>query len=158
MDTPVADARIFGSVTAYLGWDHDRLDRALRLVSSAVAKGRLADAADRYEVLEPRLLHHFRMEDELLFPVFEASLGMGNGPTAVMCDEHRHARTALAMMRDALRRSDARSYEEGLRYLQSVLPDHNAREERILYPALDSLLRPSERARLVERLQREALR
>lgn len=156
MSALASEATVFESVTAYLGRDHERLDRALDRISVAVGSGQLADAADRYAVLEPRLLHHFRMEDELLFPVFEARLGMANGPTAVLCGEHRHARTALAIMRHALGRSDARGYQEGLRHLQSVLPDHNAREERILYPALDSLLRPAERVRLIERLQREA--
>jgi len=39
-----------------------------------------------------------------------------------------------------------------------VLPDHNAKEEHILYPTLDSLLLPSERAALVSRLQREPVR
>ena len=47
--------------------------------------------------------------------------------------------------------------KDGLRFLESVLPDHNAKEEHILYPTLDRLLRPAERAMLVERLQREPL-
>jgi iron-sulfur cluster repair protein YtfE (RIC family) len=158
MDAQGAVGNGFDSVTAYLGWDHDRLDEALRSVSSAVERGRFADAAAGYEELELGLLRHMRIEEELLFPVFEARSGMVNGPTEVMRDEHRQVRTALALMRRGLLRTDAGAYGEGLRFFDSVLPDHNAKEEHILYPTLDRLLRPAERAALVARLQREAVR
>jgi hemerythrin superfamily protein len=158
MDSQDAVVSGFESVTAHLGWDHHRLDEALRSVSAAVRKGRLMKASAGFEAFEPGLLRHFRIEEELLFPVFEARSGIVNGPTEVMRDEHRHVRAALDIMRRALQRSDTHSYEDGLRFVESLLPDHNAREEHILYPALDSLLLPSERALLVERLQRESVR
>jgi iron-sulfur cluster repair protein YtfE (RIC family) len=158
MDARGAVGNEFDSVTAYLGWDHGRLDEALRSVSSAVERGRFADAAAGYEELELGLLRHMRIEEELLFPVFEARSGMVNGPTEVMRDEHRQVRTALGLMRRGLLRTDAGAYGEGLRFFDSVLPDHNAKEEHILYPTLDRLLRPAERAALVARLQREAVR
>jgi hypothetical protein len=146
------------SVTAYVGGDHDRLDEALRAVSAAVRTGRFADAVAGYEEVELGQLRHFRIEEELLFPVFEARSGMMDGPTAFMRDEHRQARTALGIMRRGLLRSDAGAYGDGLRLLESVLLGHNSREERILYPTLDGLLQPSERALLVARLLREPIR
>lgn len=158
MDAPEAVESGFESVTAYLGWDHDRLDEALRSVSAAVASGRFADAVAHYEQFELGLLRHVRIEEELLFPVFEARSGIVNGPTAVMRDEHRQVQTALGIMRRGLQRSDPGAYGDGLRFFESVLPDHNAKEEHILYPTLDSLLRPAERALLVARLQREPVR
>jgi iron-sulfur cluster repair protein YtfE (RIC family) len=155
MEAPLAVDRGFEGVTAYTLRDHVRLNEALHSASSAVAAGRFADAAVLYEAFELGLLQHFRIEEELLFPVFEARSGMTNGPTAAMRDEHRQARTALGIMRGGLVRIDAGAYGDGLRFLGSMLPDHNSREEHILFPALDSLLRPSERALLVERLHRE---
>jgi iron-sulfur cluster repair protein YtfE (RIC family) len=155
MDAPEARERGFESVTAYLGWDHHRLDEALRSVSQAVCVGRFTDAVAGYHEFELGILRHLRIEEELLFPVFEARSGIVNGPTAVMRDEHRQVRRALGLMRSGLQGGDADSYGDGLRFFQSVLPDHNAKEEHILYPALDSLLRPAERALLVERLRRE---
>jgi hemerythrin superfamily protein len=83
---------------------------------------------------------------------------MVNGPTDVMRDEHRQVRMALALMRRGVLQADATVYLDGLRFFESVLPDHNAKEEHILYPTLDSLLRPAERAALVSRLQREPVR
>lgn len=158
MDAPVVVKSLFESVTGYLGWDHDRLDDGLRSVSSAVGKGRFAEAAAGYEEFERGLLRHLRIEEELLFPVFEARSGMLNGPTDVMRDEHRQVRMALALMRRGVQEADSTVYLDGLRFFESVLPDHNAKEEHILYPALDSLLRPSEREALVSRLQREPVR
>ena len=157
MDAREAVESRFESVTAYLGWDHDRLDEELCSVSSAVESGDFAEAAARYESFELGLLRHVRIEEELLFPVFEARSGFMNGPTAVMRDEHRQVRTALGIMRRGLHRGDGGAYGDGLRFLEYVLPDHNAKEEHILYPTLDRLLRPAEREMLVERLQREPL-
>jgi len=158
MDAPAMVASGFESVTAYLGQDHDRLDEVLRRVSLAVETGRLTVAAARYEECELGLLRHVRMEEELLIPVFEARSGMMSGPTDAMREEHVQVRKALVLMRRALQRRDAQAYGDGWRFLQSVLPDHNAKEEHILYPTLDSLLRPAERAALVSRLQRESAR
>ena len=158
MDAPEAVESGFESVTAYLRWDYHRLDEALRSVSQAVGRGRLSDAAAGYDEFELGLLRHLRIEEELIFPVFEARSGIVDGPTAVMRDEHRQVRTALGLMRRGLQGSDASSYRDGLRFFQSVLPDHHAKEEHFLFPALDTLLRPSERALLIARLQREPVR
>jgi len=158
MEAPAVVTSGFDSVTGFLGRDHDHLDEVLCLVSSAVENGRMTVAAARYEEFEAGLLGHIRIEEELLFPVFEACSGMMSGPTDVMREEHVQVRKALALLRGALQGHDARGYGDGLRFLQAVLPDHNAKEEHILYPTLDSLLRPAERAALVARLQRELAR
>jgi iron-sulfur cluster repair protein YtfE (RIC family) len=155
MDALETGAGGFDSVTGYLGWDHDRLDEVLRSVSAEVETGCFAEASALYEEFEVGLRRHIRIEEELLFPVFEARSGMVNGPTDVMRDEHQQVRTALGLMRRGLQRADAAAYADGRRFLETVLPDHNAKEEHILYPTLDRLLRPAERAALVARLQRE---
>jgi hemerythrin superfamily protein len=155
MEASATVERGFESVTAYLAHDHHRLDEALRSASSAVTSGRFVEATAGYERFESDLLRHLRVEEELIFPVFEARSGLMNGPTDAMRNEHRQVRLALAHMRRGVLHSDAAAFGDGLRFFESVLPDHNAKEEHILYPALDSLLRPVERAALVARLQRE---
>jgi iron-sulfur cluster repair protein YtfE (RIC family) len=158
MEASATVERGFESVTSYLACDHHRLDEALRSVSSAVTSGTFGEAVPRYERFESGLLCHLRVEEELVFPVFEARSGMINGPTDTMRNEHRQVRMALALMRRGLLQSDAIAYNDGLRFFESVLPDHNAKEEHILYPALDGLLRPAERAALIARLHRESAR
>jgi hypothetical protein len=158
MDAARTTVESIGSVTAWLGHDHDRLDEELRSISASVDDGRMAEAAARYAGFELGVLRHLRIEEELIFPVFDARSGLADGPTSVLRDEHRHVRKALGIMRGGLEQGDARGYDDGRRFFESVLPDHNAKEEHILYPTLDRLLLPAERAALIARLDREAAR
>jgi len=155
MSTTDTASSSFETVTAYLGWDHARIDSLLRMAADAVGEGRFEDAAREYERFETRLLRHLRVEDELLFPVFEARSGIVGGPTSVMRDEHRLVRRALTLMRGGVGGREAGAFRDGLRFFESVMPDHNAKEEHILYPTLDGLLNGAERAALVARLERE---
>jgi len=155
MAAPTTASEAFDTVTAYLGWDHARIDAGLAAVSASVREGRFDHAARDYDRFERDLLRHERIEEELLFPVFEARSGIVGGPTIVMLDEHRQVRSALALMRRALSGGDDGGYADALRFLDSVLRDHNAREEHILFPAVDHLLTAAERATFVARQQRE---
>jgi hemerythrin-like domain-containing protein len=130
-DAP-AEAPRFATVTEYLSWDHDRLEAILEATRRAVDEGRFADARAVYRGFDEGLDRHIRIEEELLFPVFEARSGIVNGPTDVMRAEHQAIRIALTMMREALEASDPVRFDTGLKYLQSVLPDHNAKEEHFL--------------------------
>jgi iron-sulfur cluster repair protein YtfE (RIC family) len=156
MDPQPSAAAGFDSVTSYLSWEHGRLDTELTHACAAVEQGRFDEAIRDYDAFEAGLLRHARIEEELLFPVFEACSGIVGGPTAVMREEHRQVRKGLRLMRRGLESSDATGFQDGFRFLASVLPDHNAKEEHILYPTLDMLLRPAERTALVARLQRES--
>jgi hemerythrin superfamily protein len=155
MAAPNAVRAPFETVTAYLGWDHGRIDATLADAAVAVEESRFEQAARAYERFEHDLLRHERLEEELLFPVFEARSGIVGGPTAVMRDEHRQVRTALVLMRNGVAGHDPSAFRDGFRFFQAVMPDHNAKEEHILYPALDDLLSATERAALVARLERE---
>ena len=56
--------------------------------------------------LERALERHIRLEEEIVFPLFEARSGIVDGPTAVMRDEHRCLRRALALMRAGIEARD----------------------------------------------------
>ena len=145
----------FDSVTACLSLDHRRLDELVREGEARVGGARWPQAASSQAELERRLERHIRLEEEIVFPLFEARSGIVDGPTAVMRDEHRCLRRALSMMRAAIEGRDAAAYGGGLAFLNSVRPAHDAKEERILYPMIDRLLAPGDRARVAARLQRE---
>jgi iron-sulfur cluster repair protein YtfE (RIC family) len=149
-----ARTRTPDTVTSYLGSDHAEIDAALGAVAAAVGEGRFDAALNTYAGMERGLRRHMRIEEELLFPVFEARSGVG-GPTSVMRDEHRQIRVALTLMGGGLDQRDGSGFAEGLRFMRSVMPDHNAKEEHILYPTLDRLLSDAERSALVARLRRE---
>jgi iron-sulfur cluster repair protein YtfE (RIC family) len=150
-----APAAPFTTITSYLSWDHQRLDRTLAEARADVHDAHMAEARQALDEYARGMERHMRVEEDLVFPVFEARSGMAGGPTAVMRDEHRSIRRALAMMRDGLDRNDAEGFRAGARFLQTVLPEHKAKEEHILFPTTDRLLTADERARLTRRLERE---
>lgn len=148
-------ATTFDSVTGYLSWDHDRLDAILQSVRARVEAGDWEAARREYAPFYDGLDRHIRLEEGILFPLFEERTGMTGGPTAVMREEHREIRGALEAMRDAVGRADARLFQDGLAHLLTVLPDHNVKEEQVLYPTTDRILPETDRAALAARLQRE---
>src|SRR3990172_922704 len=142
----------FDGVTSYLSWDHDRLDAILAEVCRRVEAGQLGEAEAGYREFLTGLRRHIRLEEELVFPLFEAKTGVTGGPTAVMRADHLEIERALGMMQDGLSQKDANGFREGLQFLRSVLPDHNAKEEHVLYPTTDRVLSAEERSAFVERL------
>ncbi len=146
------EAGQFEDVTTYLSWDHDRLDAILAGVCVRVDAGELAEAEADYGAFMTGLSRHIRLEEELVFPLFEARTGVTGGPTTVMRAEHREIERALEMMRDGLAALSSEGFRDGLRFLRTVLPDHNAKEEHVLYPTTDRVLSADERSTFVARL------
>lgn len=143
----------FDSVTRYLSWDHDRLDGLLGEATRCVEEGRMAQAHSLFRAFEEGLRRHIRIEETMLFPMFESRTGLrGNGPTAAMKAEHRAIEAELDRMRQALDLGDASEYASGLSTLHGMLGVHNLKEESVLYPTTDDLLQASERLELVDRL------
>jgi iron-sulfur cluster repair protein YtfE (RIC family) len=112
------------------------------------------DAAGRaFATFAEELTRHDRLEEEVLFPLFEMKSGLVDGPTQLMREEHREIAQALTRMQRTLSEGDPQVFREALQFLRGLLRDHNAKEEHILYPAADSLLSPEQRAAFAERLR-----
>jgi len=147
-----ASALRFDSITRYLSWDHDRLDGLLSEATQRVEQGHLPQARSIFAAFDEGLRRHIRIEEELLFPLFESRTGMRNGPTTVMRAEHRVIEGELERMRRGLEAGDASEYATGLATLHGVLGSHNAKEEHVLYPTTDDMLDVIERRDIVDRL------
>jgi hemerythrin-like domain-containing protein len=154
MTTIAASATTFDTVTAYLSWDHDRLDALLQSARNWVESKDWTRARRAYAEFDGGLDRHIRLEEEILFPLFEARTGAA-GPTTVMREEHALIRGVLAVLRDGLARCDAGAFRDGVAALLAVLPGHNEKEEQVLYPTTDRVLPGGERAALAARLQDE---
>lgn len=150
----VKPVQAFDSVTAYLSWDHDRLDAILSDTTVMVDDGELERAEHTFHDFHDGLRRHIRLEEELLFPAFERATGIVGGPTAVMRAEHVEILKALAQMVDALDRGDPASFHDGHRMMGNVMGSHNIKEEHILYPGTDNALTAEQRRALVEQLVR----
>ena len=143
------------TISAYLAEDHGRLGSLLAAVSVQMAEGRLEEAKAAWGPYEAGLCRHLRLEEELLFPVFEVRSGLSDGPTVSLRIEHREIRRIAALLRGGVEREDPAAFADGLRLLGEVLADHESKEEHVLYPTTDALLAPGERARFLARLRRE---
>lgn len=137
-----------------LAWDHDRLDALERQAFEARTAGDLRGAEELFGRFRAGLERHISFEEEILFPAFEQGTGMPPtaGPTAVMRDEHQEILEALKEIAGTIGSADAQA-DAIRRVLHIVLQDHNIKEERILYPTTDSVLRPERADRLVADIQ-----
>ena len=146
-------ARGFASITSYLMADHARLDRLLAGLRSSIASGAIFEAVALHEKLERGLRRHIRLEETIVFPLFEERTRIG-GPVAVMKVEHRQIEALLERTRAALAEAGRARLTEAAGELATLIAQHNLKEERILYPKTDQALTPDERRELAARLER----
>ena len=125
------------SITADFAADHDRLD-ALFTEFQALKRKDPPAAKEMFKAFLKCLTRHIVWEEDVLFPQFEAKTGMrDSGPTAVMRMEHRQIKAHLDAIHEKVRVADPDS-DAAEAALLRVLADHNMKEERILYPAIDN--------------------
>lgn len=139
------------SITTFFKQDHDRLDGLLKQFHQL--KG-LDDAKAKARFVEFKLglQRHIVWEEDILFPVWETSMGMEGGPTHVMRAEHKQIGQALEALHKKMQMKDPASDQEE-EALWDLLTVHNQKEERILYPAIDSVLNVQDRAAVYERMR-----
>jgi regulator of cell morphogenesis and NO signaling len=142
-----------GSVAELLEEEHHRLTALCEQAFEADTQGRHCEALECFSAFRRGLLRHIRVEEDLLFPVFEIRAGLpAAGPTATMRAEHRDIRLLLADL--ALALDQGRATAGALkRALDCLLSDHNRKEEAVLYPVLDRLLTPNESDTLAARFE-----
>ena len=142
------------TITTFARREHRRLDAILQRVSAEVEAGQMEAARASCDAFHRGLCLHTAIEEQLLFPLFEARSGMVGGPTATLRQEHREIQAAVRSMCEALRHDDAARFREGLRLLEMVRPEHESKEEHVLYPTTDHMLSDRDCAAIAERLER----
>ncbi len=128
------------TISHYMGDDHRRCDQQFVAAERAVANGYWPAAGEAYAGFHDAMEHHFAMEEEVLFPAFEAASGSAMGPTQVMRMEHRQMRELFASMAAAVAGRDADSYLGDSETLLILMQQHNMKEENILYPMCERAL------------------
>ena len=94
---------------------------------------------------------HFQMEEEVLFPAFEAATGMTGGPTQVMRGEHDQMRALLEQLAEGVSAQDATRVLGLTESFMVFIQQHNMKEEQILYPMTDQRL--ADAAEVMEKLR-----
>jgi iron-sulfur cluster repair protein YtfE (RIC family) len=114
---------------------HRRLDEMLDHVEMAVEVGSWGEARRSFAQFQAELGEHIRIEEELLFPSFEAFTRAVGGPAAVMRAEHRQIEDFVALLEQLLR--DEQPIADASTALETLLAGHNAKEERFVYPLFE---------------------
>ena len=141
-----------GSILDFMGSDHRACDELFATAEDAVAKSDWDHARDLFARFHAATLHHLAMEEEVLFPAFEARTGMRMGPTEVMRGEHVQMRDLLQEMASAVAAGNQGSFLGLSETLNMLMQQHNLKEENVLYPMTDQVL-SSERDDLLRAMQ-----
>lgn len=120
--------------------DHRRCDALFATIEEALATGSFPATQAAFELFGSAMTRHFRIEEELLFPEFEARVGATGGPSFVMRREHVQFNAAMAALGAAIAAHDADECLGLFDSLLVILQQHNFKEERMLYPMIDRAL------------------
>lgn len=140
------------TISNFLAPDHQRCDDLFAVAEAAVASKNWDAAPAAFEAFRNALLHHFSMEEEVMFPTFEERTGMTQGPTQIMRMEHRQMIELLDLMADSLSGKDADGFLGDAETLLIIMQQHNAKEEQMLYRMADQVL-SGDLDSVIERMQ-----
>ncbi|MBS4098715.1 MAG: hemerythrin domain-containing protein [Sulfuricella sp.] len=140
------------TISDFMSTDHHRCDDLFAVAEEAADGGDWGDAEKKTEVFLDSMRHHFAMEEEVLFPAFEARTGMTMGPTQVMRMEHQQMRSLFEAMAHAMEKHDKDDFLGQCETLLVLMQQHNLKEEQILYHMADQAL-SSEAGEVIGKLQ-----
>lgn len=139
-------------ITDFMGDDHRRCDTIFASAEESVSKGDWPSAESENRRFLEAMEHHFKMEEEMLFPRFEEVSGHTMGPTEMMRHEHRQMRQLFEQMNQAVTAQSADDYLGASETLLILMQQHNAKEEQMLYPMSDQVL-AGEQDELINKLE-----
>ncbi len=128
------------TISSYMESEHQACDTFFADSEQAVSEQNWEQAQKGFDAFHRAIMHHFVMEEEVLFPAVEEIAGSGMGPTQVMRMEHEQMRGLFAEMEQALAARDADGFLGAAETLLILMQQHNAKEEQIVYPMSDQLL------------------
>ena len=127
-------------IAQYLTEEHRKCDQLYAQAEQAVSENNWEKARELFQKFKDCTVLHFKKEEEILFPEFEAKTGMVMGPTQVMRHEHNQARELLEKLESALEEEDRDTFLSAGESLMILIQQHNMKEEQILYPMSDQNL------------------
>lgn len=133
------------TLSAALEREHREIDEGIETFTAALADGR-ADTTPLKRAMEG-LRRHIYLEEEFLFPPLRDAGLMA--PVLVMLREHGEIWRAMDRLDAAVARGPADGgAREMCDELLELLDRHNSKEEPILYPQADAVLKPEALDRL----------
>ena len=125
------------TISSFLTRDHRACDNEFANLENAIASLDWEEAKSQFDKFSADLLHHFDMEEKVMFPVFEEVTGMSQGPTMVMRMEHSQMRNILDDLKADIEKRDKNHFFGVSESLMMLMQQHNMKEEQMLYAMAD---------------------
>ncbi len=129
------------SISGVLIAAHRDCDALFTVVVQAVERGQWSAGREGIAAFSRSLERHIDIEEQVLFPAFVQTTGVIDGPTRVLGHEHRQILAMLDGIAAAVGAHDAARFGEMARSFTELMKSHNAKEETVLYPICDQVLR-----------------
>ena len=91
-----------GTILDFLGTDHRACDKLFAAAEAAAAQRNWDSARSLFDRFRMVMDRHLAMEEQVLFPAFEAKTGNSMGPTAIMRMEPGQMRALMNDMEAAI--------------------------------------------------------
>ena len=127
------------NIKEFMTQDHKDCDELFAQMEESVAK-KDDEAIEKFEKFFDALTSHFKMEEMVLFPAFEQSSGMSQGPTQVMVMEHEQMRELGSKMSKAVDSGNKDEFFGLSETLMILMQQHNMKEEQMLYTMIEQHL------------------
>ena len=128
------------TISSFLTSDHRACDNEFANLENAVASLDWEESKIQFDKFSADLLHHFDMEEKVMFPTFEDVTGMIQGPTMIMRMEHDQMRQLLNALQEDLEKKDRNHFFGVSESLMMLMQQHNMKEEQMLYAMADMRL------------------
>lgn len=137
----MTDVDIATGLAAFFEQDHRDCDARWADVEELLDTADIDTARPAWQKYAAGMHRHMAMEEDILFPAFDARSGMGGGgPTAVMRMEHQQMRGLLDQIGAAVESGDSQEALDIGDTLLMLIQQHNVKEEGMLYPMAQNLL------------------
>ena len=145
---------IEAGLAGFFAQDHRDCDSKWAELEGLLDSGSSDATNQAWKEFDDSMRRHFAMEEDILFPAFDARSGMGGGgPTAMMRMEHQQMRGLLDQIGAAMSTGDTEEALDLGDTLLMVIQQHNVKEEGMLYPMAENML-AGEWAALAEQLEK----
>lgn len=144
-------------VSQYMVPEHRSCDNTFAKAEGLAAEGRWDETEEAYLAFANETLLHFKKEEDILFPAFEAQTGSAQGPTQVMKFEHEQVRGLIGKMAEAIEAQDKDAYLSLAESTMILLQQHNMKEEQMLYAMCDRVIPREKREELLEDMKQAEL-
>jgi len=116
-------------LSTYMKDDHRACDEKFANMENEVADGNWTKAKELFENFASDLNHHFDIEEEVMFPAFEARGDGHCNPTPVMIMEHTQMRNVLKDMKKEVDAKNSQEFFGMSETLMMTMQQHNMKEE-----------------------------